>query len=148
MVVFLWSNIGPTLVVPSIPLSWESKAVDLVSADHPVLGVAQVLDAPLFEDLSGLLLAILGVPVLLSFLGMRLHLEPLDLLSFFPWTLLPGFSIHYHLVLFVVLEDLAYVYLHYSEHKRQCLHQNENRAISILLCEVKYVLPQHSHLKK
>ena len=54
----------------------------------------------------------------------------------------------HHRFLFVVLEDLAYVCLHYSEHKRQCLHQKENGAISILLCEVKYVLPQHSHLKK
>lgn len=54
----------------------------------------------------------------------------------------------HHRFLFVVLEDLAYVCLHYSEHNRQCLHQSKNRAISILLCEVKYVLPQHSHLKK
>ena len=50
-------------------LSWESKAVGLVDADHPLLSVAQWLDVTLVADHSGLLLVVLGVAVLLGFLG-------------------------------------------------------------------------------
>ena len=98
---FFWSNIGPTLVVPSIALSWEGRAVELVSADHLVLSVAQWLGATLFADLSGLLF---DVPVLLSFLEMRLYLEPVDLL--WPETMdlfLSWEDAHLHLGALVVL---------------------------------------------
>ena len=55
----------------------------LISADQPLLGVAQWLDAVLLAlvaDLSGLLLAVLSVIVLPSFLGMSLHFELVDFL--------------------------------------------------------------------
>merc|ERR1719312_1508848 len=55
----------------------------LVRADQPLLGVTQRLDAfllALVTDLSGLLLAILGVAVLLCLLRASLHLEFADLL--------------------------------------------------------------------
>ena len=55
----------------------------LISADQPLLGVAQWLDSVLLAlvaDLSGLLLAVLGVAVLPSFLGTSLHLELVDFL--------------------------------------------------------------------
>ena len=73
-------SFGPTLVPTSSVLSWEGKTVDLVSADHPVLSVAQWLDVSLVADLSGLLLATLDVAALLSSLEMSLHLELVDLL--------------------------------------------------------------------
>merc|ERR1711875_99965 len=55
----------------------------LVGADKPLLGVAQWLDGfllALVADLPGLLLAVLGVAVLLGFLGASLHLQLADLL--------------------------------------------------------------------
>merc|ERR1711942_124946 len=58
-------------------------SVGLVSADHPLLSIAQWLSAfllALVADLSGLLLAVLDVAVLLGFLGTSLHLELIDLL--------------------------------------------------------------------
>ena len=51
-----------------------------MNADHPLLSVAQWLDVFLLADLSGLLLAVLGVAVLLGFLRTGLHLELVGLL--------------------------------------------------------------------
>merc|ERR1719431_261306 len=56
----------------------------LVGADQPLLGVAQGLDRfllALITDLPGLLLAVLGVAVLLSFLWARFHFKLADLLG-------------------------------------------------------------------
>ena len=61
------------LVVPSF-------SIGLISADHPLLGVAPWLKVTLVADHSGLLLAVLDVAVLLNFLGTSLHLELVGLL--------------------------------------------------------------------
>ena len=70
----LWSH-SPTLVPTSISF-W------LINAIHPFMSITQKLDFPLVADLSGLLFAVLDVAILLSSLGMSLHLKLIDFLRF------------------------------------------------------------------
>ena len=69
----------PTSCVLS-PICCSFFSCWLVDADQALLIVAQWLDVALVADLSGQLLAVLNVAVLLSFLGISLHLKLVDLL--------------------------------------------------------------------
>ena len=80
---FIWSQ-SPTLVPTSgvlSPICCFPFFCWLIVADQPLLSVTQWLDVTLVVDLSGLLLAVLGVVVLLSLLGTSFHLELVDLLQ-------------------------------------------------------------------